>query len=251
MASMVVKFDLSSIPVGARITYAEIWLSQRGRDGRWTRDLAQYLDTRPVYKLTTDWDEDSPLTWEVGWWETDGGDFDRTKPIAKGYKLYGDTTTILNKPYYEWIVTTAVQEMIDSSTNYGFIFNDLRGQDTTEHKGANRSETWIARDNKRSGKKGYGPKLMVKYEIPVSIVNEVDNKSFHFSDILANKNELSFISTRSGVSNVSIFSITGQQLLQKEILLTKGSNHINVEQTLSPGMYLIQIDNFTVKVRIL
>ncbi|MFC1507237.1 DNRLRE domain-containing protein [Thermoproteota archaeon] len=111
-----VKFDLSSIPLGSTINTASLMLYGSGRSGDPTGR------TYAVYRVTKDWVENQ-ATWNsyrTGiLWDTTGGDFSTdgasstTVPSSIGWWMTWDVTTIVKT----WIE--------DGQPNYGFLILDL------------------------------------------------------------------------------------------------------------------------------
>ena len=109
-----VRFDLSSIPMGTPITSATLWL--------YSYDPAQTFGSSGfygAYRLTRDWSE-TASTWNSPW-TTAGGDFEAT-PDGTAPKQPASAVPC----WYSFDVTTRVQQWInDPSGNYGWLIKCL------------------------------------------------------------------------------------------------------------------------------
>lgn len=142
---MVIKFNLASIPAGAKIKDAKLSVYvfdnyYEGTNG-----------PKSLFRLTKSW-TGSTVTWSTPW-TTKGGDFSATA-VAKS------TNTALNT-WEDYAITATIKDMVENNgANYGFLF---KFDSMTPARGASIRSSEASQTTQR-------PKLTVTYELPSSII---------------------------------------------------------------------------------
>ncbi|UCD97394.1 MAG: DNRLRE domain-containing protein [Chloroflexota bacterium] len=98
-----IRFNLSSIPPGSKVTKATLYLFERDR---------RLEQVTLLYKITSPWDEDS-ATWNFPWLNP-GGDFNSSHPYASFPPIQSNCILAID-------LTVLVQEWVNGVHNYGFL----------------------------------------------------------------------------------------------------------------------------------
>jgi len=235
-----IQFNFSSIPLSASIDSAVLKL---------TVSKSIFNDaSASLYKLNSDWGEgnsdapaqegkgDTALVGDATWWETffgetswttNGGDFTE---VASAEAPVPNTGTVdfksaqLALDINDWLATP--------TENFGWIILT----DETQNKTAKRFYSREFDDELKQ------PKLTLYYENVVGLesaeIVKTRSVQLHHSQITG---EYSLISELSEDSyKVKIFSITGSEVYNEEVFLSKGRNLIYPE-IISSGIFLVTV----------
>lgn len=103
-----IRFDLSEIPQGTAVNWAELRLFHQGGESGWARTKVG------VHQVLEPWEEDL-ITWN-------------SRPAfveePLDYRVLNDHET--GRTWQNWLITSAVQSWIDGIPNYGLTLNRLQ-----------------------------------------------------------------------------------------------------------------------------
>lgn len=147
----IIKFDISSIPASSVISSATLTLNTA---------IGLTTDQLSLHRITQAWTEGGS-TWNTyngtNNWSTAGGDYDA---VADATATPSATTAGTDVTF---TVTTLIQELVDGTTNNGFLIKLT--SETGNTKGVSFDSSTVATSTDR-------PKLEITYEPPVpGIIN--------------------------------------------------------------------------------
>lgn len=218
-----IKFDISSIPVGATINSAELYV---GLVESW--DFPGRTRTYTTYRIPSDWSEGT-VTWS------------NAPSPAEAYGSADVTHDAWD--WYSFDVTNLVRAWHDGTyPNFGVM---LRGP---EHSGSDSS--WKAFSTKGAGRYTYGPRLVVDLDLPpptlatatssLEFINDASGPAMQTKELVVqnlSSDTLNWSATES-VGWLSLDKTTGtvRHTLPDTI-------HVSVDKSgLIPGYYAAQIE---------
>ena len=229
-----IKFDISSIPIGAKITNATLMLNVS------QVSFGAGAENYNIYQLTKDWGEGSSnsvlgtgataiapdCTWSdatlgTSLWTTQGGDFSATSLSSLNITGTGNYTFLSNSNF----VNTVQNWLDNSSINFGVI---LIGDES------------ISNSARKFGSKdlGVSPILSVQWTNPLS------TEEFAYHDFKISPNpakdfiQVKFSETISNIQ-IDIYNVLGKQMYSK---LYTSNTPINISY-LNTGLYFLKVSS--------
>ncbi len=158
--TVLMKWDLSSIPAGSTIVSATLSLYMQGYDGTGGKSLYnvsvhKILNKNPVISQATGYNYSS-----TGAWTAVAGKTYNNIPLGEGDIAAPEAVKGIDKTpgYKSWSVTRMVQDWVNSrSTNYGMLLN-------SDPSAAADSNRYFA--SSKNANTGRRPKLVITYTTP-------------------------------------------------------------------------------------
>lgn len=214
------KFNLSSIPVGAQVTKAELSLFRIG-------DFLgyDYAATMQVYPITESWSDQSS-TWET--LAQSVGAIATTKELPKGTK--GELT---------FDVSTLVKEMVDGTTdNHGFMI----GCTTTYTGNSNGQFSFL--HSSESNDNTSVPKLTVTYT-GTDVLSKEKVKAVGFNAKISEGVISLQLPNTLQRAQVNVVSLQGAVIASFNGSLQKEGNSIAIPTSIAKGLYIVSVDSPT------
>lgn len=222
--------QLSEIPSDATITDAKLKLFGMSSSPTGSASNSSYpgspLSENPCWleRVVDAWEEND-VTWNTQPGTTEDGKIEM--PKSETQWNWDETLD----------VTDMVQEMISTSENYGFMIK----LQTEEYY---RNLTFASSDHE-------DPKLWPELEVTyTNRETKIDNSGQVYHDMKIYPNpatenwNVEFRSDKNELLKVSVYSVDGRLLLEKETKITSGLNHILIpSENLSTGIYLAVFSN--------
>lgn len=144
----IIRFEHTSIPGGAVVNSARIYLHESGTRG--------YNRTLALHRVTRSWTEGG-VSWSrtdgTNVWTSPGGDYAAT-PSATAYVVWGGGPL----DWDFWDITGDVQAFVNGTlTNNGWLIKDTVEDDSQDY--------WFF-DSKEAANASYRPYLLIDYSVP-------------------------------------------------------------------------------------
>lgn len=210
-----IDFDLSSIPAGAQITNATLYLYWNPTTSNAGHSTLSGSNSAVVQRITSDWNE-STVTWN-------------TQPTVTTINQVLLPASSSETQNYEINITSLVQDYHNSpSESFGFM---LRLQTEAYY----RSIVFASSDNSDSN---LHPKLVVNYNYNLNIDK---NDYSEFVTISPNPSS-EFITVNSPLSyTYELYNVNGQKISEVKNLISDENHTIDISNC-SKGTYLLHIN---------